>query len=136
MENCEKIKKESLKKVLTNEVYRSKLKEITWDTMQEHLKAINGIKNKYIVYNYQIRKLTYEQRRKLQIIMDLRRNQIRELKKRQTQAGFDVSFYNNKNVINGGIVQPLILTAVEKKDEKKDEKGKKKKEEEAVEKQP
>lgn len=44
-------------------------------------------------------------------------------------------FYANKNVINGGILQPLIFTLFPKKDEKKDDKMKKKKEED-VEKQP
>lgn len=63
--------------MLYNEVYRNKLKEITWDTMQEHLRAINGIKNNYIVYNYQIRKITSDEKRKLQLIMDLRRNQLK-----------------------------------------------------------
>jgi hypothetical protein len=32
--------------------------------------------------------------------------------------------------VNGGVIQPLILSAYEKKDEKKDDKSKKKKEEE------
>lgn len=45
--------------------------------MQEHLRAINGLKNNYIVYNYQIRKIGYEERRKLQVVLDLRKNQIR-----------------------------------------------------------
>lgn len=86
--------------------------------MQEHLRAINGLKNNYIVYNYQIRKIGYEERRKLQVVLDLRRNQIRELKKRGKPI-IDVEFYKNKNVINGGILQPLILTVIEKKDDKK-----------------
>lgn len=59
--------------------------------------------------------------------MDLRRNQIRQIKKRGKDI-IDAEFYKNKNVINGGILQPLILTIFEKKDEKKDEKTKKKKE--------
>lgn len=122
--------------MLYNEVYRNKLKEITWDTMQEHLRAINGIKNNYIVYNYQIKKQTSDERRKLQLVLDLRRNQIKEIKKRGTKQIIDAEFYKNKNVINGGILQPLILTILEKKDDKKDEKTKKKKEEEVVEKQP
>lgn len=79
--------------------------------MQEHLRAINGLKNNYIVYNYQIRKIGYEERRKLQVVLDLRRNQIRELKKRGKSI-IDVEFYKNKNVINGGILQPLILTVI------------------------
>jgi hypothetical protein len=45
--------------------------------MQEHLRAINGIKNNYIVYNYQIRKITSDDKRKLQLIMDLRKNQLK-----------------------------------------------------------
>lgn len=104
--------------------------------MQEHLRAINGIKNNYIVYNYQIKKQTSDERRKLQLVLDLRRNQIKEIKKRGTKQIIDAEFYKNKNVINGGILQPLILTILEKKDDKKDEKTKKKKEEEVVEKQP
>lgn len=50
--------------------------------MQEHLKAINGLKNNYLVYNYQIRKINSEEKRKIEIIMDLRRAQIKEMKKR------------------------------------------------------
>ena len=65
----------------------------------------------------------------LQIIFDLRRAQKKELKKHQTDLSYE--FYCNKNVVNGGIVQPLILSgmALEKKEQKKEEKGKKKKEE-------
>ena len=63
--------------------------------MEVQLKAINGLKNNFIAYNYQLR--------------------------------------NNKNVVNGGVLQPLILTTiVEKKEEKKEEKNKKKKEEEVA----
>ena len=70
------------------------------------------------------------------MILDLRRNQMRELKKRGGNEIIDPDFYKNKNVINGGILQPLILTIFEKKDDKKEEKGKKKKDDDAVEKQP
>lgn len=57
-----------------------KLKQITWDRMSIHLKAINGLKNNYILFNYQIRKIGKEERRMIQIIFDLRRAQ-RELKR-------------------------------------------------------
>lgn len=49
---------ESKKRILHNEVYAKKLKEITWDRMDVHLSAINGLKNNFIVYNYQIRKMS------------------------------------------------------------------------------
>lgn len=32
----------------------------------------------------------------------------------------------NKNIVNGGVLQPLIMTAYDKKDQKKDDKKKKK----------
>lgn len=45
--------------------------------MQEHLRGINGLKNNYLVYNYQIRKITSDEKRKLKIILDLRKMQIK-----------------------------------------------------------
>ena len=43
----------------------------------------------------------------LQIVFDLRRAQKKELKKHESDLSYD--FYCNKNVVNGGVVQPLIL---------------------------
>ncbi len=103
-----------------------KLKQITWDRMDIHLKAVNGLKNNFIVFNYQLRKISKEEKRRLEIIFDLRRAQKREIKKRDPELNYE--FYNNKNVVNGGVVQPLIMISLgEKKDEKKDDKNKKKK---------
>lgn len=92
------------------------------------LKAINGLKNNFIVFNYQLRKISREEKRILQIVFDLRRAQRRELKKRTSELSYD--YYNNRNVVNGGVVQPLIMAGAVEKEEKKEEKGKKKKEEE------
>lgn len=92
------------------------------------LKAINGLKNNFIVFNYQLRKISREEKRMLQIVFDLRRAQRRELKKRTSELSYD--YYNNRNVVNGGVVQPLIMAGAVEKEEKKEEKGKKKKEEE------
>lgn len=39
-------------------MFAKKLKMITWDRMDVHLKAINGLKNNYIIYNYQLRKVS------------------------------------------------------------------------------
>lgn len=92
------------------------------------LKAINGLKNNFIVFNYQLRKISREEKRMLQIVFDLRRAQRKELKKRTSELSYD--YYNNRNVVNGGVVQPLIMAGAVEKEEKKEEKGKKKKEEE------
>jgi hypothetical protein len=37
-----------------------------------------------------------------------------------SNISLDYTYYNNKNIINGGILQPLILTVFEKKDDKKE----------------
>lgn len=115
-------------KILRNEVLAKKLKQITWDRMEVQLKAINGLKNNFIVFNYQLRKISREEKRMLQIVFELRRAQRRELKKRASDLAYD--YYNNRNVVNGGVVQPLIMAGAVEKEEKKEEKGKKKKEEE------
>lgn len=75
--------------------------------MEVHLKAINGLKNNFIVFNYQLRKISKEEKRMLQIVFDLRRAQRKELKKRSPELNYE--YYNNKNVVNGGVVQPLIM---------------------------
>lgn len=113
---------------MKNEVLAKKLKQITWDRMDVQLKAINGLKNNFIVYNYHIRKTNNLDKRRLQLIFDLRRTQLKEIRKRNPELSYD--FYANKNVVNGGVVQPLIIAVTaEKKEEKKDDKNKKKKEE-------
>ena len=43
--------------------------------MNIHLRAINGLKNNFIIFNYQLRKVGKEEKRILQIIFDLRRAQ-------------------------------------------------------------
>lgn len=45
--------------------------------MDVHLSAINGLKNNYVVYNYQVRKISAVQKRKIKLIIDLRRAQKR-----------------------------------------------------------
>lgn len=86
--------------------------------MEVHLKAINGLKNNFIVYNYQLRKIPKEERRKIKLVLDLRKAQKRQMKKRSAANNeiIDIEFYRNKNIVNGGVTQPLILTTIEKKD--------------------
>lgn len=95
--------------------------------MDVHLSAINGLKNNFIVYNYQIRKMSALEKRKIKLILDLRRAQKRQEKKRTSKI-IDFEEYKNKNVINGGFLAPLVMMQIQaKKDEgKKDDKKKKK----------
>ena len=84
-----------------------KLKQITWDRMNIHLKGINGLKNNFMIFNYQLKKISKEEKRILDIVFDLRRAQKKEAKKHEPELNYE--FYCNKNVVNGGVVQPLIL---------------------------
>lgn len=98
--------------------------------MQVHLSATNGLKNHFIVYNYQLKKISAVQKRRVKLILELRRSQKHEEKKSGAR-GIELEDLRNKNVVNGGIPTPLIMTQVEssKKQDKKDDKKKKKEEE-------
>lgn len=76
-----------------------------------HLSAINGLKNNFIVYNYQIRKMSALEKRKIKLILDLRRAQKRQEKKRTSKI-IDFEEYKNKNVINGGFLAPLVMMQI------------------------
>jgi hypothetical protein len=65
-------------------VLTKQLKQLTWDRMNIHLKAINGLKNNFIIFNYQLKKVGKEDKRMLKIIFDLRRAQKKELRKYET----------------------------------------------------
>jgi hypothetical protein len=79
--------------------------------MDVHLSAINGLKNNFIVYNYQIRKMSALEKRKIKLILDLRRAQKRQEKKRTSKI-IDFEEYKNKNVINGGFLAPLVMMQI------------------------
>ncbi len=58
-------------------VYR-KIKEKTWDSMDVHLSAINGLNSNIIVFNYNIFKKTTEEIRRIKAIYNLRKIEILE----------------------------------------------------------
>lgn len=128
---CLQIREESRQKILRSEVLTKKLRQITWDRMSVHLRAVNGLKNNLMMFNYQVRKIGREEQRMLTIVFELRRAQRKERKRRDPELNYE--FYCNRNVVNGGVIQPLILGSMvnaEKREERKEEKGKKKKEDE------
>lgn len=87
--NCLKIREESKRLILEKQVFAKKLKQLTWNRMKVHLKGINGLKNNYIVYNYQIKKRSKEEQRMIDLILELRRSQKREIKKRSLDDSID-----------------------------------------------
>ncbi|EAR97028.3 hypothetical protein TTHERM_00196190 (macronuclear) [Tetrahymena thermophila SB210] len=128
------IKETAKRENLKQEIIHSKIKEKTWDQMAVQLKGINGLKSKYLVYNYHIRKRTADEERKLKIVKDLRRIEIREQKARKEAKDQvlkeiipveDLIKKPEEYIINAGPgKQKLVLIDYEKKEETKDDKNK------------
>jgi len=60
------------------EILYKMIKEKTWDTMDEHLKAINGLNSNIIVHNFHIRKRSPLEIRKLNLVKNMRLLEIKE----------------------------------------------------------
>jgi len=58
------LKENAKKAILKEEMLHKKIKERTWDTMDIQLKAINGLRENYLVYNYNVRKRQPEELRR------------------------------------------------------------------------
>ena len=65
IQTCElekkKIRREAKREILRQEIIHKRIKKEAWDSMEIHLKAINGIKSNLLVYNYQIKTKTPEE---------------------------------------------------------------------------
>lgn len=100
--------------------------------MEVQLRAINGLKANYLVYNYQVRKRLPGEERNVTLVLELRRQNLREHKYRKDKAVkeiVDLDLYKNKSIVNGGYPAVLVYVDYEKVEDKKDEKVKKKKDE-------
>ena len=58
------LRENAKKEVYKQELLHKRIKERTWDTMDVQLKAINGLRENYLVYNYNIRKRQPEELRR------------------------------------------------------------------------
>lgn len=71
------LKDQAKKEIYKQEIIHKRIKERTWDTMDAQLKAINGLRENYLVYNYNIRKRGPEElRRFLHFFYNYRKNTI------------------------------------------------------------
>ena len=59
------LKENAKKEIFKQEIIHKRIKERTWDTMDSQLKAINGLRENYLIYNYNIRKRPAEELRRL-----------------------------------------------------------------------
>jgi len=58
------LKEKAKKEIIKQEIIHKRIKERTWDTMDSQLKAINGLRENYLLYNYNIRKRPAEELRR------------------------------------------------------------------------
>lgn len=133
LQKCEEMRLQSQRNNLRREILANRIKEKTWNKMEVQLKAINGLKTNFLVYNYQVRNRLPEEERKVALVLEIRRQNLRELKLRKDKGikeVIDMELYKNKSIVNGGFPTVLVYTDYEKTEEKKDEKIKKKKDEE------
>lgn len=72
------MKEQAQKQIQVQQKIFNKIKEYTFDKMANHLKAINGIKENIIVYNYQIKKTTDKENNQLMKIQQLRKMELTE----------------------------------------------------------
>ena len=85
--------------------------------MEVQLRATNGLKANFLVYNYQIRKRLPDEERKVALVLEIRRQNLRELKHRKEKGVkevVDLDLYKNKSIVNGGYPAVLVYTDYEK----------------------
>lgn len=75
---CEDIRKDAEKEMLRLELLKERVKQITWDKMEVQSKAVRSVKGDTLVFNYSLRKKTPEESRRLQQIINFRKNELRE----------------------------------------------------------
>jgi len=79
---CEEIRKEADKTTLKLELLKERVQQSTWDKMEVQNKAVCSIKGEMLVFNYGIRKRAAEEQRRLNQVINFRRNELREKLKR------------------------------------------------------
>lgn len=114
------MKNEAQREIYKNEILYNKIKDKTWNQMETHLKALVGLTSNTIVFNYNIRKRTEEELRKLQLVLDLREMERKEKNDREQKNEKEVvdvdSFCKKPDtyIINGVPgYKPLILVDYE-----------------------
>jgi hypothetical protein len=77
-EICEEIRKEAEKTTLKLELLRERVQQSTWDKMEVQNKAVKSIKGEMLVFNYAVRKREPAEQRRLNQVLNFRRNELRE----------------------------------------------------------
>jgi hypothetical protein len=114
------MKLDAYKENLRNELLFAKIKEKTYDTMAVHLKGLIALKSNNIVYNFQIRKITPEEKRKLKFALEIRRMELREKTAREERKEQELFRVDNfcrrpENYIVNGVpgYRPQVLVDYE-----------------------
>jgi len=79
-QECEEIRKEAEKTVLRLELLRARVKESTWDKMEEknQSRAIKSIQSDTLIFNYPIRARSDAEMRKLEMVINTRKIELKD----------------------------------------------------------
>jgi len=123
-EERKKMQEDAQKENMRNEILYNKIKETTYDTMEVQLKGVVGLKSNTVLYNFQIRKRTPEELRKLKLALDMRRLEQKERQVREEAKAKEVvnteEFCKNPDqyIVNGNPgYKPLVLVDYEAKED-------------------
>ena len=110
---CEEIRKEADKTTLKLELLKERVQQSTWEKMEVQNKAVCSIKGEMLVFNYGIRKRAAEEQRRLNQVINFRRNELREKLKRletklqEVMEEKDFSRFKEAYIMNRVASKPL-----------------------------
>jgi hypothetical protein len=110
---CEEIRKEAEKTTLKLELLKERVQQSTWEKMEVQNKAVCSIKGEMLVFNYGIRKRAAEEQRRLNQVINFRRNELREKLKRletklqEVMEEKDFSRFKEAYIMNRVASKPL-----------------------------
>eukprot|EP00828_Plagiopyla_frontata_P042912 TRINITY_DN6551_c0_g1_i9.p1 TRINITY_DN6551_c0_g1~~TRINITY_DN6551_c0_g1_i9.p1 ORF type:complete len:828 (-),score=112.12 TRINITY_DN6551_c0_g1_i9:145-2628(-) len=79
------LRENAKRQVISLELRHQKIKKTTWDNMDTQLQCINGLRENIILYNFHINKRSAVELKRLHLMLELRRVEIKELRQRQEQ---------------------------------------------------
>ena len=110
---CEEIRMEAEKTTLKLELLKERVQQSTWEKMEVQNKAVCSIKGEMLVFNYGIRKRAAEEQRRLNQVINFRRNELREKLKRleiklqEVMEEKDFSRFKEAYIMNRVAFKPL-----------------------------
>lgn len=127
----ERLKQQANQQIEIQQKIFSRIKEQTYDQMEVHLKAINGVRDNIIVYNYQVKKQSPTEKNHLNKVLQMRKIEITEkymrmeVKVKEMIVVQELCKNPDNYIVNvyPGKPENFVFNDYEKKEEIKEKKG-------------